>query len=628
EKKGMPTGLSVTHPLTGEQVPVWVGNYVLMSYGEGAVMGVPAHDERDFHFAKLHGLPIKQVINAQFTDSRYIQETADTRRNRARDNSDREFDTAFAEATSVFTTDHWQPWYESKNGVCINSGKYNSLGYHEAVEAIAADLKAKSLGEKQVLYRLRDWGISRQRYWGTPIPLIYCDACGDVPVPDAQLPVVLPENCVPDGTGNPLNRRADFVNCACPKCGQPARRETDTMDTFVDSSWYYTRYACADQGQAMVDDRVNYWLPVDQYIGGIEHAILHLLYSRFWTKVMRDMGLVNYDEPFSKLLTQGMVLNEIFFRKPTTTSAAQTESGNITVTPGTGSLNITGSVPNVRITYYNPADVDIQTDEKGNRTGAILRADGQPVEMGGIGTMSKSKNNGVDPQLLIDEYGADIARFFMMFTAPPEQTLEWSDSGVEGAARFLKRVWAFAHEYSQSTDNPAVMPDAGTLPAQLATTRREVHAVLRQANYDMSRHQFNTVASATMKILNALERTLRIDEAQRAQVQREGLSILLRLLSPITPHVSHHLWRELGFGTDILAAPWPEHDPAALIEDEIELVVQVNGKKRGDMRVPREADRAAIEKLVLANPGVQKFVGGQPVKKVVVVPGRLVNVVV
>ena len=569
EKKGMPTGIFVAHPLSGEKVEVWVGNYVLMGYGEGAVMAVPAHDERDFHFAKQYDLPIRQVIEVP---------------------------------GQTFTTDAWQDSYADKeHGVCVNSGKYDGLGYHAAVDAIAADLNVRSLGEKQVLYRLRDWGISRQRYWGCPIPIIHCAQCGNVPVPDDQLPVVLPEDCVPDGMGNPLNKRADFVNCTCPKCGRPAKRETDTMDTFVDSSWYYLRFACADQGRAMVDERVSYWLPVDQYIGGIEHAILHLLYSRFWTKVMRDLGLVTLDEPFKDLLTQGMVLNEIFFRK--------TESG--------------------RIAYYNPADVDLQIDDKGNRTGAMLRADGKPVESGGIGTMSKSKNNGVDPQALIEDYGADIARFFMMFTSPPEQTLEWSDSGVEGAARFMRRVWAYAYE-NQASLKAAGNAPAGDLPAPLAAVRREIHAVLKQANYDMTRHQFNTVASAAMKMLNALEAGQKLDAAAdlRGPVLREGYSTLLRLLSPITPHIAHHLWCELGLGEDILAASWPEHDPAALIADEIELVVQVNGKKRGDLRVPRGADRQAIEKLVLAHPQTRKFVEGLAVKKIVVVPGRLVNVVV
>jgi len=575
EKKGMPTGIFVTHPLSGAKVEVWVGNYVLMGYGEGAVMGVPAHDERDFHFAREYGLPIPQVIAVE---------------------------------GKTFSTDAWQEWYADKeHGRCVHSGKYDGLDYNAAVDAIAADLKAQGLGEKQVLYRLRDWGISRQRYWGCPIPIIHCAKCGDVPVPDDQLPVVLPEDCVPDGTGNPLNKRPDFVNCACPKCGGAAKRETDTMDTFVDSSWYYLRFSCSDQDKAMVDDRVSYWLPVDQYIGGIEHAILHLLYSRFWTKVMRDLGLVKIDEPFRNLLTQGMVLNEIFFRK--------TDTG--------------------RIAYFNPADVELKYDDKGNRTGAVLRADGRPVESGGIGTMSKSKNNGVDPQALIEDYGADIARFFMMFTAPPEQTLEWSDSGVEGASRFLRRVWTYAYEHEAQLKSAGDARPA-TPPAQLAPVRREIHAVLKQANYDIARHQFNTVASAAMKMLNALESAHKIKigdglldiDDPLVPIVREGYSILLRVLSPITPHIAHHLWRELGFGKDILAAPWPEHDEAALVQDEIELVVQVNGKKRGEVRVPRDADRQAIEKLVLENANVRKFVEGQAIRKVVVVPGRLVNVVV
>ena len=570
EKKGMPTDIFVEHPLTGEKVEVWVGNYVLMNYGEGSVMAVPAHDERDFYFAKQYVLPIKPVIDV---------------------------------AGKTFSTDAWQEWYADKeHGTCINSNKYNNLAYTAAVDAIATDLAAKGFGEKQTLYRLRDWGVSRQRYWGTPIPLIYCDTCGDVPVPDKDLPVVLPEDCVPDGSGNPLAKRADFVNVACPKCGKPARRETDTMDTFVDSSWYYSHFACTDRASGMTDKNVNYWLPVDQYIGGIEHAILHLLYSRFWTKVMRDLGLVKMDEPFSRLLTQGMVLNEIFLRKP--------ESG--------------------RITYYNPLDIDIQTDDKGNRTGARLRSDGQPVESSGIGTMSKSKNNGVDPQALMEEYGADIARFFMMFTSPPEQTLEWSDSGVDGSARFLRRLWTFGYELAQSSTPLTAKLDGVALPSDLADARREIHAVLKQANYDIARHQFNTVASASMKMLNALEaaQKSKSDAALRQSVVREGLSLLLRLLSPMTPHIAHQLWRDLGYGEDILTAPWPEPDAAALTQDEIELVVQVNGKKRGSVRVPREADAKTIEAMTLADAEIQRVLAGQPTKKIVVVPGRLVNVVV
>ncbi len=592
EKKGVATGIFVEHPLTGEQVEVWVGNYVLMGYGEGAVMAVPAHDERDFHFAKQYGLPIKQVI-----DYVAIRDLPSAIANQSLPESTRE-NLRDGYEFAKFNTDKWQAWYGMKDaGVCINSGKYDGMDYAAAVDAIAADLQAKNLGEKQLLYRLRDWGVSRQRYWGCPIPIIHCDSCGDVPVPDKDLPVVLPEDCVPDGSGNPLNKRPDFVNCACPTCGKPAKRETDTMDTFVDSSWYYLRYACADSKTAMVDERVNYWLPADQYIGGIEHAILHLLYSRFWNKAMRDLGLVKIDEPFRNLLTQGMVLNEIFFRKPA--------AG--------------------RISYYNPADVEITVDDKGNRTGAVLRADGQQVESGGIGTMSKSKNNGVDPQALIETYGADIARFYMMFTAPPEQTLEWSDSSVEGASRFLRRVWTLGYEAAQR-GRVAAMP---ALAAPLAAARRDLHAVLRQANYDLGRHQFNTVASAAMKMLNTLEGVLKgASDAAANAVLHEGLSILLRVLSPITPHIAHQLWRDLGYGEDILAAPWPEPDAAALVEDEVELVVQVAGKKRGEVRVPKDADKAAIEAAVLAHPEVLKFMNGQPAKKIIVVPGRLVNVVI
>ncbi len=568
EKKGMPTGIQVRHPITGAAVDVWVGNYVLMGYGEGAVMAVPGHDERDFHFARKYGLPIVQVVDV---------------------------------AGQAFSTDTWAEWYADKTGGrCINSGKYDGLEYLAAVDAISADLRAKSLGDKQTTWRLRDWGISRQRYWGTPIPLIHCDSCGAVPVPDKDLPVVLPEDCVPDGSGNPLNKRESFLRVDCPKCGKPARRETDTMDTFVDSSWYYLRYACPDNDKAMVDERVNYWLPVDQYIGGIEHAILHLLYSRFWTKVMRDLGLVKLDEPFANLLTQGMVLNEIFFRKG-----------------GAG-----------RIQYFNPADVDIQTDDKGARIGAVLRSDGQPVESSGIGTMSKSKNNGVDPQALIEKYGADTARFFMMFTSPPEQTLEWSDSGVEGSYRFMKRVWGFAHRYHESIR--ANLPAGGmpALAAGLADARREIHRNLEQANFDLQRQQFNTVASACMKILNALERAPADDAAAHAAVAAEGLSILLRVQSPITPHLCHFLWQSLGFGKDILDAGWPEPLPEALAQDEIELVVQVNGKLRGSLRVAQGASQADIERLALDNPNVQKFTEGKPPRKVIVVPGRLVNIVV
>jgi leucyl-tRNA synthetase len=566
EKKGMPTGVNVTHPLTGEPVPVWVGNYVLMGYGEGAVMAVPAHDERDFHFARQYGLAIRQVIQV---------------------------------AGEKFSADAWAEWYADKErGRCVNSGKYDGLDYAAAVDAIAADLKARGLGDKQVMWRLRDWGISRQRYWGCPIPIIHCERCGDVPVPDRDLPVVLPEDCVPDGTGNPLNKRPDFVNCACPKCGQPARRETDTMDTFVDSSWYYARYCAPDNANAMVDERVQYWMPVDQYIGGIEHAILHLLYSRFWWKVMRDTGLVRGDEPFMRLLTQGMVLNEIFFRKPA--------SG--------------------RIVYYNPADVEFKFDDKGNRTGAILKSDGQPVESGGIGTMSKSKNNGVDPQSLIDQYGADTARLFMMFAAPPEMTLEWSDEGVAGANRFLKRLWRLVAEHVNA-GLPA-RTDLAAPPEPLKELRRLAHQTLAKVTDDIGRRRtFNTAIAAVMELVNAVGRLDGKSDVAKT-VRQEALEFVTIMLSPITPHISHALWHALGHREAVIDARWPEPDAAALKQDKLDIVVQVNGKLRGRVSVPAQAPEAQVREIALADEAVARHVGGKAVKKVIVVPGKLVNIVV
>ncbi len=557
EKKGMDTGLKVTHPLTGIQVPVWVGNYVLMGYGEGAVMAVPAHDERDFGFAKKYDLPIMQSVQV---------------------------------GDEAFSDDAWAEWYADKEkGVCVNSGKYDGMNYDQAVDAIAADLAAKVLGDKQVQFRLRDWGISRQRYWGCPIPIIHCQNCGDVPVPDEQLPVKLPEDVVPDGAGSPLGKMPEFYETACPTCGGKARRETDTMDTFVESSWYYARYASPQSEAGMVDKQAaQKWLPVDQYIGGIEHAILHLLYARFFHKLMRDEGLVQGDEPFKNLLTQGMVVAPTFYRD------------------GAGGKKL----------WINPADVDVETDAKGRPVGAKLKTDGQPVVIGGTEKMSKSKNNGVDPQAIIDAYGADTARLFTMFASPPDQQLEWNDSGVEGASRFLRRLWNFGVRLNEGGG-----PVTETHLQQ--ATRFEIHSVLKQANYDMSKHQFNTVASAGMKILNALERLSGMNDP----VAKEGLSILLRLLAPITPHISQTLWKELGYGDDILSASWPEVDEAALVQDEIELVIQVNGKLRGNIRVAKDADKATIEQLALAHEAVQKQLAGAAPKKIVVVPGRLVNVV-
>ncbi len=599
EKKGMDTGLKVAHPLTGEEIPVWVGNYVLMSYGEGAVMAVPAHDERDFGFARQYGLPIRQVIDARESSSALRKAIADTRKNRALSAEEAEFAESFAEHASEFTDRTWQDWYESKEGVCINSGKYDGLGYAAAVDAIAADLAVRGLGEKKTQFRLRDWGISRQRYWGCPIPIVHCDACGDVPVPAAQLPVVLPEDVVPDGAGNPLNRRADFVNCACPTCGGAARRETDTMDTFVESSWYYARYACPDFADGMLDARADKWLPVDQYIGGIEHAILHLLYARFFHKLLRDEGLLASDEPFVNLLTQGMVVADTYYREEA--------SG--------------------KKTWLNPADVEMKDGV------ALLKADGQPVVIGGTEKMSKSKNNGVDPQALIDRYGADTARLFTMFAAPPEQSLEWSDAGVEGAHRFLKRLWKMVYEHVQAGRAPSPQPsplkgeganDAQSAPKAIKDLRRQLHQTIQKVGDDIERRkQFNTAIAAVMELMNALAK-LEGDDAVTRSVRQEALEAAVALLAPIVPHLTEALYAELKPGA---ALTWPVLDESALVQDEIELMLQVNGKLRGAVRVAAAADKAAIEAAALASEPAQKYLEGRAPKKVVVVPGRLVNIV-
>jgi leucyl-tRNA synthetase len=563
EKEGVPTGFHVTHPLTGDKVEVWIGNYVLMAYGEGAVMGVPAHDERDFAFAKKYGLPIPQVI---------------------------------AVPGHTFSADAWQEWYADKQrGVCVNSGKYDGLAYGAASDAIAADLKAKQLGDKQVQYRLRDWGISRQRYWGTPIPIIHCDACGVVPVPEKDLPVVLPEHLIPDGSGNPLNKYEPFLKCVCPKCGKAARRETDTMDTFVDSAWYYMRY-CTPGAPTMVDARNDYWMPMDQYIGGIEHAVLHLLYARFWTKVMRDMGMLHFDEPFSKLMNHGMLLNHIYYTR--------SDKGGKD--------------------YVPPPEVKPVLDAHGHITGGTT-ADGTAVEYGGVGKMGKTERNGVDPQDLIDQYGADTARLFVMFVGGPEDASVWSDTGVEGSSRFLRRVWQFAARHATTLREAR---DGGALGDAAKALRREVHTVLKQVSYDYERMQYNTVASGAMKLLNALENFKPDGSAGDAAALREGMSVLLRVLYPACPHITQVLWQELGFAGSLLDTPMPEVDESALVRDEIELVLQVNGKTRGAVRVAATADKAAIESAATAAPEVAKFGEGKPVRKVIVVPGRLVNVVV
>ncbi|WP_374350576.1 leucine--tRNA ligase, partial [Limnohabitans sp.] len=583
EKKGMPTGLFVTHPLTGAKVEVWVGNYVLMSYGDGAVMGVPAHDERDFAFALKYQLPIKQVVSVK----------------------DQAFDATV-----------WQEWYGDKqNCVCVNSGELDGLNQKAAVNKVAELLAAKGLGEKKTTWRLRDWGVSRQRYWGTPIPIIHCDEHGAVPVPEKDLPVVLPQDCIPDGSGNPLHKHEGFhAGVTCPVCGKPARRETDTMDTFVDSSWYFMRYCDPTNDRAMVAGGADYWMPMDQYIGGIEHAILHLLYARFWTKVMRDLGLVKVDEPFKRLLTQGMVLNHIYSRR--------TAKGGKD--------------------YFWPHDVEHVLDEGGKIVGAKLKNAaesgdgllpvGTPIDYEGVGTMSKSKNNGVDPQDLIEKYGADTARLYTMFTAPPEATLEWNDAAVEGSYRFLRRVWNFAAKNEALLKKGIAVDRSKSVEFSKAAKalRLDIHTVLKQANYDYERMQYNTVVSAVMKMLNTLEDVQLSDSAEDCAALAEAFSVLLRVLYPACPHITDQLWNELGYAAccgDLLDVAWAEVDESALQRDEIELMLQVNGKLRGSILVPASADKAQIEQIALASEAFAKAANGAAAKKVIVVPGRLVNVV-
>ncbi len=518
EKRGMATGLSAIHPVTGKPVPIWVANFVLMGYGTGAVMSVPAHDQRDFEFAVKYDLPVQQVIKPA-------------------DNSDYDLSQA------AFTD----------KGVLVNSGEFDGLDFQRAFDAIADKLAAENKAQRKKNYRLRDWGVSRQRYWGTPIPVIYCDDCGALPVPEADLPVLLPEDVVVDGSGSPIKSMPDFYQCSCPKCGKPATRETDTFDTFFESSWYYARFTSADNDNAMLDERANHWLPVDQYIGGIEHAVLHLLYARFFHKLMRDEGLVKGDEPFKNLLTQGMVLKD----------------------------------------------------------GA---------------KMSKSKGNTVDPQALIDQYGADTARLFMMFAAPPELSLEWSDNAVEGANRFLKRLWRAVQEHTENgatTDKPtADLTDAA------ADLRRLAHQTLQKVTDDLGRrHTFNTAIAAVMELLNALGKFTETDPAAKA-VRQEVLELAVLMLAPIAPHICHVLWQQLGHDNAVVDARWPAVDDAALKQDKIELMVQVNGKLRSKLSVAATASQQEIEALALADDNARRFIDDKTVRKVIVVPGRLVNIVV
>jgi len=573
DKEGVNTGLTVTHPLTGEQVSLWVGNYVLMSYGDGAVMGVPAHDERDFAFANKYGIPIEQVVQV---------------------------------GSNVFDHQNWQAWYADKqSGQLINSGQFDGLRSPDAIDQIAGKLEDMQLGQRQTTWRLRDWGISRQRYWGTPIPIIHCDSCGPVPVPEKDLPVILPDDLIPDGSGNPLTKHEAFLSCECPKCGKAARRETDTMDTFVDSSWYFMRYTSPGNDGAMVDARNDYWMPMDQYIGGIEHAVLHLLYARFWTKVMRDLGLVKFDEPFTRLLCQGMVLNHIYYEK-----------------------NAKGGIE-----YFWPEDVENTYDAKGAITGARLKADGREIVYGGVGTMSKSKNNGVDPQSLIENQGADTARLFVMFTSPPEQTLEWSDAGVDGSLRFLRRLWSSAHANRSLISEGLATEEADWSKGDetVSELRRTIHGLLKQANYDYERIQYNTVVSACMKMLNAIEGAkLAATQPWAAAALADAFGILLRVLYPVVPHITWQLWRELGFANqfgDLLDASWPIVDESALEADTVALVLQINGKLRGNLTVAAQASRADMEQAAIEHEAVKKYLEGRAPKRVIVVPGKLINVV-
>ncbi len=568
EKQGVRTGVHVLHPFTGKPVEVWIANYVLMGYGSGAVMGVPAHDERDFAFATRSGIPIRTVV---------IPATA---------------------AAYETVTAPWQDAYAA-DGITVNSGEFSGLASQAAVDAIAAALEARGTGRKRVQFRLRDWGISRQRYWGCPIPLIHCAACGDVPVPDVQLPVVLPEDLVPDGSGNPLAKTPAFYECTCPKCGAAARRETDTMDTFVDSSWYFLRFASFDNAQAMVDQRVGYWMPVDQYIGGIEHAILHLLYARFWTKVMRDLGLPSVDEPFSNLLAQGMVLNHIYSRHPA----------------------------DGRRQFFDPAQVTT-TDVGDNRRYTAPLPSGEVVEVqyDGLGTMSKSRGNGVDPQQLVQRFGADAIRLFVMFTAPPEQTLEWSDEGVQGASRFIRRLWTAVHQHVEQGLAPAL--DITALDAGQKALRRAAHQTLAKVTDDIGRRRtFNTAIAAVMELLNTLGR---FDDAspQGRAVRQEAFSIITVALSPIVPHVCHALWQALGHTDALLDVPWPTPDAASQVQEQIEITVQVNGKMRARVSIATGAAEQTVRAVVLADERVQKFVGTAAPRKVIYVPGKLVNIVV
>jgi len=567
EKRGMPLGIDATHPLTGEKVPVWTANFVLMDYGSGAVMAVPGHDQRDWEFARKYDLPIKQVI---------------------------------APIDSNVQVDLEREAFTDK-GVLVNSGDFDDLEFDVAFKAISKELSNKGRGKVTIHFRLRDWGVSRQRYWGAPIPVINCSSCGSVPVPEDQLPVLLPENVAFDGVGSPIKKMDSFIHTDCPKCGGAAERETDTFDTFMESSWYFARYASRFADDRMLDPTsANYWLPVDQYIGGIEHAILHLLYSRFYHKLLRDEGLVDSDEPFTRLLCQGMVLADSYFYED--------ENG--------------GKV------WVSPTEVEIDTDDKGRIVAARRKSDGLMLTHDGMSKMSKSKNNGIDPQVMIDRYGADTVRLFMMFAAPPEQSLEWSDSGVEGAHRFLRRLWKQVHDHVSLSDAPIAALDTAGLNDVQRELRLKVHETIQKVSDDIERRQtFNTAIASIMELSNSIGRFVDVGEQGRA-VMHEALETAVLLLSPIVPHFSHELWRQLGHEGAILHSDWPRVDPQALVRSSIEMVVQVNGKLRARIGVAAEADEDVILHLALAEENVQKHMEGKAIRKKIVVPGKLVNIVV
>ncbi|MDR1075586.1 MAG: leucine--tRNA ligase [Xanthomonadaceae bacterium] len=573
EKRGMDTGLRAVHPVTGEKVPIWVANFVLMGYGTGAVMAVPGHDERDFEFAHKYGLPIRQVIGLKAPRSPEEEN---------------------------YDPDVWHDWYSDKtreDAELVNSEEFNGLDYRGAFEALAERFERQGRGQRRVNYRLRDWGVSRQRYWGCPIPVIYCDQCGAVPVPEDQLPVVLPENVEFTGVQSPIKADPEWRKTTCPQCGGAAERETDTFDTFMESSWYYARNT-SPGAREPVDKRGNYWLPVDQYIGGIEHAILHLMYFRFFHKLMRDARMVDSDEPAINLLCQGMVVAETYYR--------ESEKGHCD--------------------WFNPADVEVERDARGRIVGARLIADGRPVRIGPVEKMAKSRNNGVNPQAMVDKYGADTVRLFSMFASPPELSLEWNEAGMEGMARFLRRLWAQVRRHCGENAAPAL--NAGVLNSEQKALRRKTHETIQKVSDDFGRrYNFNTAIAAVMELLNALSK-FENDDGQSRAVRQEALEMAVLLLNPITPHSSHALWQLLGHSETLLEeVSFPSADPEALVRDVVTLAVQVNGKLRGTIEVSADAAREQIEALAKVEPNTAKYLEGLTVNKVVIVPGRIVNIV-